>query len=614
MSIPQLSIPFAYEAKIPSPVDLKTLFESTVAMNAYEKAFLYQGWFGFNKDGVYHEGQQIGNLYYMDTPTTFKGINADRVDGYHFYGAFDFTLDAGDDTTNIVDYINKIYSIANTAASGLNWKSSVTTASALPMTGNTNNDVRITQDTSDTYKWVDTAWVAIDVTFVPMATHDVAGKLSTSHFDLLTDLSNNSNKYINVGGLRQLSVLNEAGSIVTGSPIKASVENPYYYDLTLQLGLGLRKTIFDNLLLISVLDYDKIIMNNVNAVLATYDESGVKLTDGSKGWVTYGKGFTLDVNNILSVDGNIGQGGSSYLTIPAGFTNITNPLGDFNNSKYTNIQQYNDLDKRLTLDEVLQKILFPGSQVPSFVVPNIALSTSIANSYIEKGTSLNVTLSSVYSSIVGGINNVAEALQVNNTTLYYVNDTALNTNPQNIVFDSNKVFKVKTQYIANNNYIINLPDGSSKNASQLTGYPSIDVNRWIENTKSFNAVDPYYYGSIVDVVDINTITINALINKLASSKTINGKPSTLSVNAVITSGAVDPKKFIVVLSPYQINSCKYVQLANTEYWTTGSTNVVKERILTYTRVDNTVVTYYLYYSNNSYNDPNKLVTYLYTFI
>ena len=629
MSVTTLQEAANYELTLGSFNDKKMVFESLALFQAYENTYLFPGWHGFIKDFTFHgETDGYGNLAYIPTnagtanlATKVRGINADTVDGFHSFGNLNFAVDAGFSNTNIVDLLNKLYSLCSIGGSGLNWKSEVANFASLPTAANnTVNDVRHTLAENTVYKWDGTNWTNIGNFMAPLATSSISGSITPAMYNLIMDITNNSGKYVNNGFVRNVVVtkpnndgvlIDGTGNAVNSSTIQAlsTLNSGWFYDFGIKIGAGITAQTIDQSLSLAVINYDKIIFNTTFASVNTYGTDGSLTTYGNLGVVHYSKDFTIDpTTHILSLNGGL----NTYLTIPAGFTKITNPLGDFNNVNYPNIQQYNDADKRLSLDTVLQKILFPAAARPTFDVPTISLTLSTTAAYVEKGTSLDVTFNSTYSTVVNA-GSIQEATQVAGTTTYSINDVAISTNPQTVVFNENKTFKVKTQYLGNTNYIVATTDGKSYNATEFTGYPTDATNRWIQSTIGINAVDPIWYGCASGITDISTVTAATLIS-LLGTKHIQAKPGQISLPVVISGGAVNLTSYILLLSPYQISSCKYVELANTEYYTAGNGNVVKMRTLTYTRHDNTTVTLYLYYAANTYNDTTKTVTYNYTLI
>ena len=305
-------------------------------------------------------------------------------------------------------------------------------------------------------------------------------------------------------------------------------------------------------------------------------------------------GITLQYNSNGQL---VAASSSDVFQIPEGFTAITNPLGDVNNTLYPNIELLNG--KHAV--ELLKEILFPKPKTPNFILPTVGISSNIVPLIVERGTTQIVNLTHSFSST---------GLEAIETSYDFLKDGLAYTNASSVTFNTNIVFTVESYYSANPAYSITLSDGTVLTADKLLGYPTEPSARVVKNSLTAQAVDPIWCGCATGIDNIASISAVDLIAKLGdANKLVIAKPTNVLNHVVISGGAVDPTSYILFLSPYQITSCKYVELANTEYWSQSGENVIKYREVSYTRPDNSVTTLYLYYSPNTYNNPNNTVTY-----
>lgn len=305
----------------------------------------------------------------------------------------------------------------------------------------------------------------------------------------------------------------------------------------------------------------------------------------------------------------------SNFGVPTGYTEISNEIGDINNTEYPTVSDLNNL----TLLEILQQMLFPAPDVPDFINPTTSLTVTPSSlspsgmfngTYVETGGSATITLSSSLSSSNGpGGNPYALA---DGSPSYTKNASAF-TSGTSVTFAANTTFAVSYPFRPNGNgevtpEFVVLANGNTVYADGYTGAASGNAT----NSKTYTIVDPIYYGSYTTTGsgDDNTTypTLPTVVDiKARCTKLVSIEPTTQSISVTTYSGAVDTHKYIVITYP---NS--YGTLSRIDYVEGGNANVIGSfttTTYTYTRPDTTTVTYRIYYALNSYANVTGTVTY-----
>lgn len=331
----------------------------------------------------------------------------------------------------------------------------------------------------------------------------------------------------------------------------------------------------------------------------------VTLQNGAVIGLKAGNNVTLtQTDTTIQIDA-VG-GGDSIFTTPDGFTATTHTAGAI--TAGTAASSLNGL----LVSKVLQNILFKDTTA-TFVIPTLTVTPSLTNSYVELGSTSTITFtatfaSSSYSYSVNssGVSNAPQVYALGGDYVYN-RDGSTFTNGSTITFTSNTTFTVSVNYEANSQCNQKLSTGTIVNANGFTGYPS---SRILNYTKTYNAVNPIYYGCISDTqstVFVSGFNDSATWTKIkATTKNVGATPSYVSLTVSSYTGSVDPLKWIVIAIPssLSVSSIKYVQFSNTEVLTTFTT--IGDAV--YTRPDNVTTTYKIYYVNNRYN-ANESVTY-----
>ena len=331
----------------------------------------------------------------------------------------------------------------------------------------------------------------------------------------------------------------------------------------------------------------------------------VTLQNGAVIGLKAGNNVTLtQTDTTIQIDA-VG-GGDSIFTTPDGFTATTHTAGAI--TAGTAASSLNGL----LVSKVLQNILFKDTTA-TFVIPTLTVTPSLTNSYVELGSTSTITFtatfaSSSYSYSVNssGVSNAPQVYALGGDYVYN-RDGSTFTNGSTITFTSNTTFTVSVDYEANSQCNQKLSTGTIVNANGFTGYPS---SRILNYTKTYNAVNPIYYGCISDTqstVFVSGFNDSATWTKIkATTKNVGATPSYVSLTVSSYTGSVDPLKWIVIAIPssLSVSSIKYVQFSNTEVLTTFTT--IGDAV--YTRPDNVTTTYKIYYVNNRYN-ANESVTY-----
>lgn len=304
-------------------------------------------------------------------------------------------------------------------------------------------------------------------------------------------------------------------------------------------------------------------------------------------------GITLGITE----DGTLSVIGGMNFVVPPNFTEITNPIGGVNNTRYSTLH---NLDGKSVVT-VLQEMLFPPKAAPSFIVPITTLSLNPNPGLVEKGTTTNMTLSG------GFVSPSSMALEVVGTRSYLSQNVAF-TNGSPVTFNANVTFKTQCEYVYNPAYSFNAGDGTSLKANQLSGYPASASSRIINTTQTIYVNDPIWIGCIDAGANIATMTVAQIIALLPSNKILKSSYNSESLTVVSYSGSFNSNKKIVCVSLNTLRSINYVQASNSDVLAAGSFTVKTGQ--SYTRPDGSITSMVVSYANNPYN-ANELVTYVF---
>ena len=325
-------------------------------------------------------------------------------------------------------------------------------------------------------------------------------------------------------------------------------------------------------------------------------------------------GQVLTVNedglDISWEDPTGGTAADLLFVVPAGFTAISNPIGDVTNTNYSPVTELNDV----TLLKVLQDMLFPAPSNPTFVIPTTTLTVTPSSlgttgmfngNYVERGATAVIGVSASFNS---GNGPGGHPYAITNGSTTFLKDGVSYTTGTSVTFTANTTFTTNTPYKPNGvgetdpEFVVK-SNGITVYANQYTGATTGTVT----SSRTFTMVDPIYYGAFDSIfTEYDTPPTDAEI-VLECTKLVSVEPTSVQISIPTYTGNVDRAKYICIAYPTtygDLSSIKYVQGSNAEV--IGS---FTQTTITHTRADSSTATYSLYFALNSYTGVSGPLTY-----